>query len=106
MKTKKTFALLVLLAGMAGLAMVPPAASAATVVIETGVPPPAPRVEAVPPPRSGYVWVAGHWGWRNGAHVWIPGHWTAARKGYNWVPAHWVEMPNGHWRYVDGHWAH
>ncbi len=66
--------------------------------------PPAPRVEVAPPPRAGYVWVAGHWRWAHGGYVWEPGHWQVERVGYHWVPGHWAARGPG-WVWVEGHWA-
>jgi OOP family OmpA-OmpF porin len=37
--------------------------------------PPAPMREVAPPPRSGWAWVPGFWGWQQGRYVWVPGHW-------------------------------
>jgi hypothetical protein len=66
--------------------------------------PPAPRVEAPPPPRAGFVWEAGHWRWAHNEYVWEPGHWKETRVGYHWVPGHWAERGQG-WVWVEGHWA-
>ena len=101
MSFKKRLVLSALLLSVAAT----PAVAIAAVDVVVNVAPPAPRVEVVPAPRTGYVWAPGHWAWRKGTHVWVNGHWVAARKGYNWVPAHWVERPNGRWAFVDGHWA-
>ena len=79
-----------------------PAATAAEIVV--GIAPPPLRVEVVPAPRAGNVWVAGHWGWRDGRHVWIEGHWIKERTGYHWNSAHW-DQRNGRWYLVDGRWA-
>jgi len=51
-------------------------ASAQMVVIA----PPAPVYEAAPPPRVGYVWVRGYWGWDQGRYVWVRGHWSAVAR--------------------------
>jgi hypothetical protein len=68
------------------------------------VAPPAPRAEAPPPPRPGFVWVNGHWKWAHGDYVWEPGHWKEVRVGYHWVPGHWAERGGG-WAWIEGHWA-
>ena len=74
-------------------------------VVATG-PPPAYRVETVPPPPGAEAfWVAGHWRWENSAHVWVPGRWETRRVDEVWVPAHWVHE-HGHWNYVGGRWRH
>ena len=53
-----------------------PAAARVDLNIDIGVPPPAPVYEAVPPPRVGFVWAPGYWGWGpDGRHVWIRGRW-------------------------------
>ena len=68
------------------------------------VAPPAPRVEAVPHARHGYVWAPGYWRWNGQRHVWIGGYWVHARPGWHWVPSRWVAA--GHrWHYVPGHWV-
>jgi hypothetical protein len=86
-----------------GVAIVSPA-SAASVNITIGTPPPAVIVEPVPPPRAGHVWVAGYWRWNGARHVWVKGHWVAVRRGYHYVPEHWVEV-NGRWVFHPGRWA-
>lgn len=71
------------------------------------VPPPAPRYEPVPPPRQGYAWAPGYWGWDGHRHVWRTGRWMGHRRGYHWVPDQWVDIdpgPRRRWRFVPGHW--
>jgi hypothetical protein len=73
--------------------------------VNVGVPPPAPIYEAAPPPRVGYVWAPGYWGWGpDGRHVWIKGRWIGERHGYHWVPDHW-EAREGRHHFVGGYWA-
>jgi hypothetical protein len=69
------------------------------------VAPPAPRVEVVPAPRAGNVWIPGHWRWspRAGQYAWVPGQWKARRAGYVYAPATWVQV-GGAWRYREGTW--
>ncbi len=89
----------------------------ATVVIQAGTPsygapvvvapqyrvPPPPRYEAVPRPRRGMVWEAGHWEWRGHRHAWVPGHWIKARPGYAYRQPQWNQrgdrwvMDRGGW---------
>jgi hypothetical protein len=65
--------------------------------VEIGVPPPAPVYEAVPPPRVGFVWAPGYWGWApDGRHIWIRGRWIGERPGYRWVPDHWESHGDRH----------
>jgi len=71
------------------------------------VAPPPIRYEAPPPrPSPAHVWLAGYWGFENGATVWIGGEWAPPpAPGYVWVPAVWKN--HGHrWRYHPGHWKH
>ena len=76
---------------------------AATTIYAT-VAPPAPRSEAVPAPRRGKEWVAGHYEWRGGQYVWTRGYWVQARKGHRYESAHWVER-DGRWYMERGRWA-
>lgn len=94
------------------------AAPHATIVIQTGQPPPVytqhrpvylpapppPRYEAVPRARRGQVWVAGHWEWRGRRHVWAPGHWVKARRGQHYRQPQWVQQKNGRWEMHNGRW--
>ena len=75
-------------------------ASAAIIV---QVAPPPPRTEVVPSPRRGYVWVAGHWGWRNQHHQWVKGTWIRERRGYQYNQPAWVEH-DGRWHMESGSW--
>jgi hypothetical protein len=75
----------------------------ARAVIYATVEPPVLRVETVPPPRVGYVWVQGYWGWGHGRYRWHHGHWVRERRGYHYVPSRWDR--DGHrWRYHEGRW--
>lgn len=67
--------------------------------------PPAPRSEARPPARRGYVWVPGHWEWsaRDG-RVWVPGRYVRDRPGYRYVGPEWT-FRNGQWVFVPGRWV-
>ena len=62
--------------------------TAANVIVQ--VAPPALRAEVMPPPRRGYVWVAGHWEWRNRHHQWVAGTWIRERRGYMYNQPAWV----------------
>ena len=66
--------------------------------------PPPPRREAVPRPRRGQVWVAGHWEWQGRRHVWAPGYWIKARPGYQYRQPQWVKKGNGQWQMRGGGW--
>ena len=77
----------------------------ARTVIYADLEPPALRVETVPAPRPGYVWVDGYWGWGHNKYVWHHGRWMHERHGYRYVPARW-EREGNRWRYHDGRWDH
>jgi len=85
--------------GMALGAIVAPA-SAVTVVT---IAPPPPRVEVVPAPRRGYVWVPGYWSWSGRRHVWVQGNWVRERRGYVYESPQWVER-DGRWELRRGAW--
>ena len=50
------------------------------------VAPPTPRYEPMPGPRSGQVWVPGHWQWGGRDYVWRGGYWQTARPDYAYAP--------------------
>jgi hypothetical protein len=84
-------------------AVVQGAGTPAVIVVDRA--PPAPRVEAPPPPTSpGTVWVPGYWSWNGSQYDWTAGHWETARSGYTWVPHRW-EMVNGRWQLMGGTWV-
>lgn len=67
-------------------------------------PPPADKSEIRPAsPGPDFIWVPGHWVWKNHQWDWLPGHWQKVRSGYTWVPAHWVKRGR-RWVYVPGRW--
>jgi WXXGXW repeat (2 copies) len=74
-----------------------------SVNVRVGVRPPAARFERVPPPRHGYLWAPGYWGWEGGAHVWIGGHWEAERAGFRFIQARW-ELVGAEWVFYPGYW--
>ena len=66
--------------------------------------PPADQYEAVPAPRSGYVWVRGHWQWSGGQWQWESGHWQRDRGAtYVWIDGHW-ERRGSRYHWVEGYW--
>ena len=89
-------------AGTLGAVAVPAIAEARTEVYVT-VPPPPVRVERVPAPRRGYVWVPGYWDWRGHRHVWVRGVWQRERPGHVYRPHRWEER-DGRWYYERGRW--
>ena len=83
--------------------MAPMTANAAVEVYLNTAPPPL-RVEAVPAPRHGYIWVPGYWDARGHSHYWRAGHWERERHGYTYVEPRWVERDN-RWYLERGRWA-
>lgn len=90
-----------LIAGSFGAGMIPSTASAEVIVVRQA--PPAPREEAIPSPRSGYVWTPGHWEWRHQRHVWVRGAWLRDRPGYVYHAPTWEER-EGAWHMRAGAW--
>ena len=69
---------------------------------EQGAPPP-PPAEDPGRERKGYLWVKGHWEWRDGDYEWVPGHWERMRAGKTWTEGRW-DNTSGKWTWVPGHW--
>ncbi|BDT68674.1 hypothetical protein os1_28600 [Comamonadaceae bacterium OS-1] len=65
--------------------------------------PPAPRLERVPSPQVGQVWVPGSWQWNGRDYAWHGGYWQAARPDHSFTPGRWIRADGG-WRWVDGSW--
>jgi hypothetical protein len=86
-----------------------PLAAPAQVSVNINVPgivavaPPAPRVEYIPTPRPGQVWVQGHWYWNQRDYAWRPGYWQPARANYAYAPGRWVPVSGGY-RWIEGDW--
>ena len=79
----------------------------AQVTITFGSPPPPPRYEVVPAPRSGYIWAPGHYELIHDQYVWRPGQWMTQRAGYRYVPSNWERFyvsGREQWRYVPSRW--
>ncbi len=83
-----------------------PVISQAGVALDINVGPPAPIVEAPPPPPAavGYVWTPGYHRWDGARYVWVPGAYVAERPGWHWVPPHY-DQRGPYYRFVPGHWA-
>lgn len=101
MKIHKVVVAAMLAVGTVGLSL--PVTAPAAVGIDIDIAPPAPRFEAPPPRRAGYVWAPGYWEWRGREHVWVAGRWIRARRGFHWVPAHW-DHRGRRWHFERGHW--
>jgi hypothetical protein len=97
------------LALLTATAMAAPLGASAQVSVNVNLPgivtiaPPAPRVERIPAPRSGQIWIGGHWSWNSNDYVWRPGYWQAARPDHDYAPGRWVQA-NGGYRWVEGQW--
>lgn len=91
MNLRKT-AVTAIIAATMGLAAIPATSVAADVYLR--VAPPAPRVEVVPAPRAGYLWVPGYWDARGHRHHWVKGHYERERRGYRFSEPRWVERDN------------
>lgn len=102
MLTKKVLISALLAAGAIG-AVATPLTSVAQVGVYLNIAPPAVRYEAVPAPRSGYVWSNGYWQYDGSQHVWASGDWQPARPGYTYSQPRWVEN-NGRWGYHGSRW--
>lgn len=74
-----------------------------SVAIDLGTPPPAPRIEVIPPPRVGYLWAPGYWAWTGHRHEWVTGRWLEARAGYRHYPGRW-ERRGERWFFEPEHW--
>ncbi len=104
---KNRFARNLLAAALIGVgalgALAIPQTSMAAVDVFVKIAPPPPRVERVPAPRRGYIWVPGYWDWRGHRHHWVSGVWVRERRGYHYQPHRWVER-NGGWYFDRGRW--
>lgn len=101
MHSKLTIASLLLAAGLA----LPGISQADRVGVNINIGPPAPIVEAPPPPpQAGYVWAPGFHRWDGARYVWVPGHYMVGRPGFRWIPEHYVQRGR-YYRFVPGHWT-
>lgn len=64
---------------------------------------PAPRIEQVGT-KLGFIWIAGHWEWRDGTWAWIGGRWEAERPNMRWLPGHYEVRGSIH-VWIEGRWA-
>jgi hypothetical protein len=77
-----------------------------TSYIEVPYPPPAARVEVVPPrPKEpDAVWVDGEWSWQGKRWVWQPGGWVSPPAGGYFAPWLVYRLDNGRLLFAQGAW--
>ena len=75
---------------------------APTYTVYTAPPPPRQVVVQQRPPRSGAVWVNGHWQWNGAQYVWVDGYWVQPQPGYTYVQPRW-EQRGSTYVYVQGY---
>ena len=100
MKLRKSLVVLSLVS--IGAVCAPMTASAEVAIYFDSAPPPA-RYEAIPAPRSGYVWSSGYWNAKGHNHVWQAGHWERQRPGYQLAQPTWTQHDN-RWQLERAHW--
>jgi len=83
--------------------VVVPSLASADVGVYFNTAPPQVRYEAVPAPRSGYVWSSGYWNARGKKHVWQAGHWERQRSGHYYAQPTWTQHDN-RWQLERGRW--
>lgn len=81
-----------------------PALAAPDLSIDIEAAPPPPLPEGVPPPRPGYVWAPGFWGWYGDRHVWVDGRWMRECPGYRWQRECW-EKSEHDYHFTPGRWV-
>jgi YXWGXW repeat-containing protein len=72
-----------------------------SVAVAAGKPPVAPP--APTEVRPGFVWIDGHWTWRD-SWSWETGYWEAQRPGYSWSPGMWI-IDHDAYRWSPGRWT-
>ncbi len=81
-----------------------PLTANAEVGIFLNIAPPPSRHEAIPAPRSGYLWSSGYWNKRGEKHQWQAGHWERERSGYHFTQPAWTQRDN-RWELQRGRWS-
>ena len=83
-----------------------PHPAGSTNYVEVPFPPPAARVEVVPPhPReANAVWVDGEWSWQGKRWVWLPGGWVAPPAGAYFAPWLVYRLDSGRLLFAPGAW--
>lgn len=76
-----------------------------TLSVSTGMAysqPPEPLEERVVE-RPGFIWIKGHWDWRDNQWAWAAGRWEPDRAGYTWHEGRW-ERRGDAWHWIEGRW--
>ena len=83
-----------------------PHPAASTNYIDVPYPPPAARVEVVPPPPrdAGAVWVDGEWAWQGKRWTWLPGGWVLPPPKAYFAPWLVYRLANGRLLFASGSW--
>ena len=68
----------------------------------TSAPPP-PRDEGYHSAKPGFVWIGGHYEWRNHEYQWVGGRWDRERPQKRWVDGRW-ELHGREWVFIEGSW--
>lgn len=68
-------------------------------------PPPPIRVESPGAARRGFIWVNGHYEWRNAqeGYIWVPGHWERQKANMVWFDGRW-ELQGNVYVWIEGGW--
>jgi hypothetical protein len=73
--------------------------------IEVPYPPPAARVEVIPPkPAEGAVWVDGEWSWQGRRWTWETGGWVKPPPQAYFAPWRTKRLDNGKLLFASGSW--
>jgi hypothetical protein len=76
-----------------------------TAFVEVPYPPPAARVETVPPrPERGGVWVDGQWSWDGARWDWTPGGWVLPARDARFARWALQLLPDGRLRFAPAAW--
>jgi hypothetical protein len=68
-------------------------------------PPPAPKVEEIPPrPTDDHVFIDGQWSWQTRRWVWVAGGWVVPPPGASYAKWKIERLNNGAIAYYQGHW--
>jgi len=73
-------------------------------MIVMAAPPVAQADVVVAQPSPDYLWVPGHWTWRDSRYEWMAGHWEIPpHANAVWVGPRW-DPEGGGYRFYEGYW--